>query len=372
MDQLIELVKGFEVQPVAILDIALTALLIYFLFSLIRGTRAVRLVIGVTVLYVIYVVAQALGLQLLSQILQAGAVVGLLALVVVFQPELRRGLERIGRVGSFSWLFVPGARRAVQQVAITVAQSAADLGAKKIGALIVLERDTGLRDTAESGVRLDAELTPELLETLFTPHAPLHDGAVIIRHERVIAAGVTLPLSESGAYQGRLGTRHRAALGITEQTDAVVVVVSEETGSISLVERGRIVRNLDQARLAQALLDLLEHDELPNARLPERAGALRRTIPEAAARGRSRIARSATRQPARNGAASSASIPPGPGPSASAVTAPPAPTTTPAPTIPPAPASPPVPTPGGTGATPAAAAATAGPTSPTTTGGRAE
>ena len=372
MDQLIELVKGFEVQPVAILDIALTALLIYFLFSLIRGTRAVRLVIGVTVLYVIYVVAQALGLQLLSQILQAGAVVGLLALVVVFQPELRRGLERIGRVGSFSWLFVPGARRAVQQVAITVAQSAADLGAKKIGALIVLERDTGLRDTAESGVRLDAELTPELLETLFTPHAPLHDGAVIIRHERVIAAGVTLPLSESGAYQGRLGTRHRAALGITEQTDAVVVVVSEETGSISLVERGRIVRNLDQARLAQALLDLLEHDELPNARLPERAGALRRTIPEAAARGRSRIARSATRQPPRNGGASSASIPPGPGPSASAATALPAPTTTPAPTIPPAPASPPVPTPGGTGATPAAAAATAGPTSPTTTGGRAE
>ena len=119
---------------------------------------------------------------------------------------------------------------------------------------------------------------------------------MIIRHERVIAAGVTLPLSETGAYQGRLGTRHRAALGITEQTDAVVVVVSEETGSISLVERGRIVRNLDEARLAQALVDLLEHDELPNARLPERATALRRTIPQAARRGRSRIARSAARQ----------------------------------------------------------------------------
>ena len=297
MDQLIELVKGFEVQPVAILDIALTALLVYFLFSLIRGTRAVRLVIGVTVLYVIYVVAQYLGLQLLSQILQAGAVVGLLALVVVFQPELRRGLERIGRVGSFGWLFVPGARRAVQQVAVAVAQSAADLGAKKIGALIVLERDTGLTDTAESGVKIDAELSAELLETLFTPHAPLHDGAVIIRHERVIAAGVTLPLSESGAYQGRLGTRHRAALGITEQTDAVVVVVSEETGAISLVERGRIVRHLDEQRLAQALVDLLEHDELPNARLPERATALRQTIPQAARRGRSRMARSAAPKP---------------------------------------------------------------------------
>jgi diadenylate cyclase len=288
LDQLIELVRGFQVQPVAILDIALTALLIYFLFSLIRGTRAVRLVIGVTVLYVVYVVAQYLGLQLLSQILQAGAVVGLLALVVVFQPELRRGLERIGRVGSFGWLFVPGARRSVQKVASIVAHSAAGLGAQKIGALIVLERDTGLADASETGVSLDAELSPELLETLFTPHSPLHDGAVIIRHERVIAAGVTLPLSESGAYTGRLGTRHRAALGITEQTDAVVVVVSEETGSVSLVERGRIVRNLDESRLAGALLDLLEHDELPNARLPERATALRRTIPQAAKRGRSR------------------------------------------------------------------------------------
>jgi diadenylate cyclase len=361
VDQLIELVKGFEVQPVAILDIALTALLIYFLFSLIRGTRAVRLVIGVTVLYVIYVVAQYLGLQLLSQILQAGAVVGLLALVVVFQPELRRGLERIGRVGSFGWLFVPGVRRAVQQVAAAVAQSAAELGAKKIGALIVIERDTGLTDTAESGVKLDAQLSAELLETLFTPHAPLHDGAVIIRNERVIAAGVTLPLSESGAYQGRLGTRHRAALGITEQTDAVVVVVSEETGAISLVERGRIVRHLDEARLAQALVDLLEHDELPNARLPERATALRKTIPQAARRGRSRIARSAAAPPP-------SSAPPAPTPGAAAGVTPAKATAAPAAA-------------GGTpskataaGVTPAAATAGAAAASPgqTTTGGRAE
>src|SRR4051794_16681235 len=311
LDQLLELVRGFEVQlPIAILDIALTAVLIYGLFSLIRGTRAVRLVIGVTVLYVVYVVAQYLGLQLLSQILQAGAVVGLLALVVVFQPELRRGLERIGRVGSFGWLFVPGARRSYQKVATAVAQAASDLGHQRIGALIVLERDTGLNDTAESGVRLDAELTPELLATLFTPHTPLHDGAVIIRNERVVAAGVTLPLSETSAYKGRLGTRHRAALGITEQTDAVVVVVSEETGGISLVERGRIVRSLDEARLSGALIDLLEHDELPNARLPERATALRRTIPQAAKRGRSRIARTAARHPSSNGTSPTAPPPP--------------------------------------------------------------
>src|SRR3990170_4501444 len=136
MDQLLQLVKGFEVQPVALLDIGLTALLIYGLFSLIRGTRAVRLVIGVTVLYAVYVIAQALGLQLLSQILQAGAVVGLLALVVVFQPEMRRGLERIGRVGSLGWLFAPGARRSVEKVGAVIARAATALGGQRIGALI--------------------------------------------------------------------------------------------------------------------------------------------------------------------------------------------------------------------------------------------
>jgi diadenylate cyclase len=293
MDQLLQLVKGFAVQPVALLDIALTALLIYGLFSLIRGTRAVRLVIGVTVLYAIYVIAQVLGLQLLSQILQAGAVVGLLALVVVFQPELRRALERIGRVGSMGWLLAPGARRAAERVAAIIARSAISLGAERIGALIVVERETGLQDSAETGVMIDAELTQELLETVFTPRSPLHDGAVIVRLERLVSAGVLLPLSETGIYRERFGTRHRAALGITEQTDAVAIVVSEETGSVSLVERGRIVRNLDEQRLTRALIDLFEHNTMSAARLPARTAAIRRSLP-IRRRGRSRRAADAT------------------------------------------------------------------------------
>jgi diadenylate cyclase len=276
MDQLLDLVRGFDIQPIALLDVTLTALLIYGLFSLIRGTRAVRLVIGVTVMYAIYVFAQLLGLQLLSQILQAGAVVGLLALVVVFQPELRRGLERIGRVGSLGWLVTPGAQRAVEQVSNVVARSAAVLGAQRVGALIVIERETGLQDTAETGVMVDAELSVEMLGTLFTPHSPLHDGAVIVRSNRVLAAGTVLPLSETGAYRERFGTRHRAALGITEVTDALAVVVSEENGSISLVERGRIVRNLDEERLRGALLALLGGG---GGRLPPAARALRRSLP---------------------------------------------------------------------------------------------
>lgn len=293
MDQLIELVKSLQVQPIALLDIGLTALLIYGLFSLIRGTRAVRLVIGVTVLYAIYVVAQAFGLQLLSQILQAGAVVGLLALVVVFQPELRRALERIGRFGSMGWLLAPGARAASERVGAVVARAGVSLGARKTGALIVIERETGLTDAAETGVMIDAELSVELLQTIFTPHSALHDGAAIIRHERLVAAGVVLPLSDSGVYRERFGTRHRAALGITEQTDAIAVVVSEETGTVSLVERGRIVRDLDEPRLAKALVELLENSPLTAVKIPERV-----RLPERA----TQISKSiASRRPRRGG-----------------------------------------------------------------------
>jgi diadenylate cyclase len=279
LDQLLELVRGFAIQPVAILDIAITALLIYGLLSLIRGTRAVRLVIGVTVLYAIYVAAQLLGLTLLQQILQAGAVVGLLALVVVFQPELRRALERIGRVGSFGWLLDPGTRREYERVSRDIAQAAARFATDRIGALIVIERETGIQDSAETGVIVDAKLTPEMLETLFAPRSPLHDGAVIVRHDRIMAAAAVLPLSETSTYRERFGTRHRAALGITEQTDAVAVVVSEETGGISLVERGRIVRHLDEEHLRRLLVELLEHNTLSAARIPARANALRRTLP---------------------------------------------------------------------------------------------
>jgi diadenylate cyclase len=278
-DQLLELVRNLQVQPVALLDIVLVALLIYGLFSLIRGTRAVRLVIGVTVLYGVYVLAQTFGLQLLSQILQAAAVVGLFALVVVFQPELRRALERIGRVGSLSWLVAPAAARAVERVATVVANTAAALGAERIGALIVIERETGLVDAAETGVMLEAELSVELLATIFTPHSALHDGAVIIRGDRVLAAGAVLPLSDTGIYRERFGTRHRAALGISEGTDAIAIVVSEETGAIGLVERGRIVRNLDEERLRRALLALLGHGAAAHLRLPARAEAWRRGLP---------------------------------------------------------------------------------------------
>src|SRR6478672_3950787 len=246
-----------QIDLTALIDIGITALLIYWLFSLIRGTRAVSLVIGVSVLFAVYAAARAFDLRLLTQILQTLAVVGLFALVVVFQPELRRALERIGRVGSFNWLFSPSEQRTVARVADEVARAASLLSADGHGALIVLERDTGLEEVAETGVMLHADISVDLLRTIFAPRTALHDGAVIIRDETILAAGALLPLAEMTVHTERFGTRHRAALGITEQTDAVVVVVSEENSQISLVERARIVRNLNEAQLARAIRTLL-------------------------------------------------------------------------------------------------------------------
>ncbi len=247
-----------QIRLTTVVDIGITALLIYWLFILIRGTRAVRLVIGVSVLALVYGLAVAFDLRLLTRILETGAVVGLFALVVIFQPELRRALERIGSVGSFGWLLSPAESRAVEHVATEVAHAAAEMSADGHGALIVLQRKTGLEEVAETGVMIHGDVSADLLRTIFMPKSALHDGAVIIRDERVVAAGALLPLAEMSIHTERFGTRHRAALGITEQTDAVVVVVSEENGQISLVERARIVRNLTEVGLARAIRMLLD------------------------------------------------------------------------------------------------------------------
>ncbi len=262
-----------QVTPSALLDIGITALFIYWLFSLIRGTRAVTLVIGVSVLLGIYALAQFLDLRLFTQLLQAGAFVGVFALVVVFQPELRRALERIGRVGTFGWLVPATSHRTVEHVAATVAKAAAALSAEGHGALIVIERETGLEDTAETGVMIHADLTAELLLTIFMPRTALHDGAVVIRGDRVLAAAALLPLTDMHLSE-RFGTRHRAALGITEDTDAVAVVVSEENRQMSVVERARIVRVPSQGQLERALLALLEtHDVGSELALARRVAA---------------------------------------------------------------------------------------------------
>jgi len=256
MDQLRDLAVDLRVEPSALLDIFLTAVLIYLVLRLIQGTRAVRLAIGATIVYAVYVLALELDLRLLSGILQTGAVVGLVALVVVFQPELRRALDRLGRVGSWAWLGgsdVTG----YQRIAALLAASAAKLSRRRTGALIVVERDTGLGDMAETGVMMHAQLSAELLASVFAPGYPLHDGAVIVSGDEIVAAAVMLPLAEREGSLEYYGTRHRAALGVSEQTDALAIVVSEESGSISLAQGGALVRQLDEDELRQRLYALL-------------------------------------------------------------------------------------------------------------------
>jgi diadenylate cyclase len=267
-----------KVSPSVVADIAITALLIYWLFSLIRGTRAVRLVVGVCLLFLVYGAALAFDLRLLTLILQTGAYVGLFALVVVFQPELRRALDRIGRLGSLGWLISPAEQSRAAHVAAEVASAASRLSHEGHGALIVVERESGLQEIAETGVMLHADISADLLVTVFSPKTPLHDGAVVIRGDTILAAGAMLPSAETTIPLERFGTRHKAALGMTEQTDALVVVVSEESGQISLVERARIVRNLDEPKLARALIAHL-HPQVGGGRLLRETGRSARVAP---------------------------------------------------------------------------------------------
>ena len=243
------------VRPNDLIDIAIVAFVVYQLMLLIRGTRAVQLVQGMGVLFVVYAAASALGLHTLQAILgYLGAIIPV-ALLVLFQPELRRILEQIGR-GRLLWPPSALEREVALRLAHDVARAARVLAERRYGALIVLERRTGLADFAETGIRLDALLSVPLLLNIFQPNTPMHDGAVIVRGNRVLAAGCVLPLSESPLLSRALGTRHRAAVGITEGTDAVAVVVSEETGTISLAREGSLARGLSEEELKATLISL--------------------------------------------------------------------------------------------------------------------
>jgi diadenylate cyclase len=241
-----------------LLDILVVAFIIFQILMLIRGTRAVQLVIGLFLLFAAYIVSRWLGLYTLQWLLSYVGLVVPIALLVLFQPELRRMLEQLGR-GSVSLVgFTPHGldREAAIRLVNDVARAARILGSRKIGALIVLERHVGLQDFIETGIRVDAVVTVQLLINVFFPNTPLHDGAVIIRGNRLVAAGCLLPLSERPGLIRPLGTRHRAAIGLTEVTDALAVVVSEETGTLSLAVEGRLDRGLTEEELKVRLLSL--------------------------------------------------------------------------------------------------------------------
>lgn len=250
--------------PFALIDILIVAALFFWLLGVIRGTRAVQLLRGIgIVLALTFVVSSTLEQLetlrwLLRTVVQPTLVVGI---PILFQSELRRALETLGRSGELI-RFGNTHRSEWVEAIITISRTAAQLSQQSIGALIIVERTTRLQDYADRGVILDARLAGPLLLNIFYPNSPLHDMAVIVRGNRILAANVVLPLSEDIMGQRRYGTRHRAAKGISEQSDAVAVVVSEETGAISLVHDGRLVTYLNETRL-RALLASLLHVTLP-------------------------------------------------------------------------------------------------------------
>ncbi len=250
--------------PTDILDIAIVALLIYKLLNLSKSRTANQVVKAVVLLLVVSYASNALGLNTLNYIISKTIEVGLIALVVVFQPELRRLLERLGG-SSIKGLFVPKPQMGdmSQTIAETVA-ACRSMSRQKIGALIVFERQTNLEEYFKTGTIVDAAVSAELLKNIFFPKAALHDGAVVIRGERIAAAGCVLPLTENPDLSRDLGTRHRASIGITEHSDAVVVVVSEETGVISCVVGGNLRRYLT----AETLTKLLKTELIPEEALP--------------------------------------------------------------------------------------------------------
>jgi diadenylate cyclase len=257
------------------LDILLVAVLIYRVLALFRGTRAVQITIGLAVLALAAVLARTLDLVSLGWLLDHFWSFWVVALMVVFQPELRRALAWVGQGPVLQRLFGGSAERA--RVVDEIVQMAEGLAGRRIGALVVLERNTGLRQYAELGVPLDALVSADLLTSIFLPYSPLHDGAAFVQRARVVAAGCFLPLSRNPQLGRTLGTRHRAALGIAEETDAVALVVSEETGRMSLAVDGRIETVDDADALRRRLEELLGGAEGEPA-----GGALRRLLARAA------------------------------------------------------------------------------------------
>ncbi len=243
----------------AALDIFIIAALIFALLMALRGTTAMTLLRGaVAIICALFLLGRVLELSVVNFILRTSLPGLVLGVIVIFQPEIRRALERAGRTSLRNWLVNSDRGLVVESVSGAVLE----LARHRHGAIVVLERGTGLEDYIETGIRLDAELSAKLLEGIFFPNSPLHDKAVIVRDGRIVAASCTLPLAE-GPGAARLGTRHRAALGVTEQTDAVSVVVSEESGEISLASDGRLIRLRDETRFRPTLDALLSGGTLP-------------------------------------------------------------------------------------------------------------
>jgi diadenylate cyclase len=251
MQAILDYLGFLQVDWKDVVEILLVAYLFYRILLLWTGTRALQILFGLVLLVGVYALAQFLELGLISYILSQAFTYGAFALIVVFQPELRNALAQLGRSRFFRLL----PKLEESEVAEEVAEAAERLSRARIGGIIAIEREVGLGEYAETGTQVKAEISAELLTTVFTPYSPLHDGAVIVQGDQIVAAGCILPLTQFPVEDRSLGTRHRAALGLSEETDAYVVVISEETSQISLAYRGQLIRGLEPEQLRSRLAE---------------------------------------------------------------------------------------------------------------------
>lgn len=244
----------------AILDILVVAYIFYKGYMLIKETRAEQLLKGIMLMVALIPISYLLNLEVLNFILNKTLTVGVLSIVIIFQPEIRRLLEHIGR-SAFEDIYHIEDQEEREEIVNEIVVAIKNLSESKTGALLVIEQSTGLGEIVNSGTILDAKITSHLLENIFVPNTPLHDGATIIRKDKILASGCVLPLTSNNTINKKLGTRHRAALGLSEVSDSIIIVVSEETGIISLAVNGKLTRNYEGDRLKRVLQNIFKSKE---------------------------------------------------------------------------------------------------------------
>jgi diadenylate cyclase len=259
MNQILASFQNIQVRDV--IDILLVAAVFYGIFRFLRETRAQQLFRGIVLIFIFNGLTGALRLYTINWILKGAITMGFIALLIVFQPELRRGLELLGRGNIFKQSLSELRGESVNHIVDEMMHAISSLARQQIGALIVIERRTGLQEVIETGTRMDALITSELLINIFIPGTPLHDGAVVIKDDRIRAAASFLPLTDDTKLDRDLGTRHRAAIGMSEESDAFVIVVSEETGDISYAEHGKLSRYVDEDLLREKLTSIYQKDD---------------------------------------------------------------------------------------------------------------
>ncbi len=258
MNQILQTFQNITVRD--IVDILLVTVVLFSIYRLFRETRAQQLVKGIVLIFLFSGATSALRLYTIYWMLNGALAVGVVALLVVFQPELRRGLEYLGRGNILQQSLSEVRGETVTHIVDEIMHAITSLARQQIGSLIVIERKTGMKDVIETGTRMDAIISSELLINIFIPGTPLHDGAVVIKDDKISAASCFLPLTDNNKLERDLGTRHRAAIGISERSDAFTIVVSEETGAISYAEHGILSRYIDEAILREKLLSVYNHD----------------------------------------------------------------------------------------------------------------